>query len=108
PALDNQAALNAVTSNTVSSVNLHQLRDELAADLIALLRPHLETHWSCGMGWLNGADGVSIGFYDYYGVSVSNVAPCGPFVLAHELAHNMGSTHDRDTESRNGYLEFGA
>ena len=28
--------------------------------------------------------------------------------LAHELGHNMGSTHDRETESINGYLQFGA
>src|SRR3546814_20948307 len=39
--------------------------------------------------------------------SVSNVAPCGPYVLAHEIGHNLGSAHDRETMSASGHLDYG-
>src|SRR3546814_7205664 len=44
--------------------------------------------------------------YDY-SVSVSNVVPCSPYVLSHEIGHNLGSTHDRETMSASGHLDYG-
>lgn len=110
PASSNHTALSAVTDNTVSGIDLHRLRDELAADLTALVRPHLETHGSCGVAWLLGdsRSAWTMPYQDQYGVSVSNVAPCGPYVLAHEIGHNMGSAHDRETQSLSGHLQYGA
>lgn len=108
PTLSNHSALYAITYNEVPGVDLPQLRDEMAADLVALVRPHLETHGTCGVAWLNGGGRSPQGIADYFGLSVSNVAPCGPHVLAHELGHNMGSAHDRETQSINGHLEYGA
>ena len=107
PALSNQDALNAVTDNTIAGVDLFKLRDDMAADLLALVRPYHDTDWSCGIAWMNGGGRIPQGISDYYGVSVSNVAPCGPYVLPHEMGHNLGSAHDRETMSANGHLDYG-
>ncbi len=108
PALDNNSALDAVTDNTVPGVDILQMRDAAAADLVTLVRPHLEDAWTCGVAWLNGANQSPQALTDHYAVSVVNVAPCGPYVMAHELSHNMGSAHDRQTDSMSGRLQYGA
>ncbi|HVI59870.1 MAG TPA: Calx-beta domain-containing protein [Luteimonas sp.] len=107
PALDNQSILYAVTDNTIAGVDLAKLRDDKAADLVAVVRPNHETDWTCGVGWMNGAGRTPQGVWDHYGVSVSNVSPCGPYVLAHEMGHNLGSAHDRETMTSNGHLDYG-
>lgn len=104
----NHDALNAITDNTVPGIDLVAARDEAGADLVALLRPSREEDWTCGVAWLNGWDRAPQNMQDRFGFSVSNVAPCGPYVLAHELAHNMGSMHDRETVSLTGELSYGA
>lgn len=95
PSTSNLDALFAITENKVpDGLDLHQLRDTLAADLVAMLRPNRPTHGSCGVAWLNGANLWPLSANPDFGFSVINVENCGPFVLAHEAGHNLGSHHD--------------
>ncbi len=107
---NNLTALYDITNNTLpDGLDVHQLRDNLAADLVALLRPYRSTHGSCGVGWLSGYDLSPISASSENGYSVNNIAPCGPYVLAHELGHNLGSHHDIATATGNdGTIERGA
>jgi hypothetical protein len=104
----NDAALGAITDNTLAGVDLEALRDATAADLVMLVRPYTSGDYSCGIAWLNGAQRQRSDVYPEYGFSVSN-SDCSQYVVAHELAHNMGSAHDRVTETDSeGSLAYGA
>ncbi|MGN6113095.1 MAG: Calx-beta domain-containing protein, partial [Luteimonas sp.] len=107
PGIFNDAALYAITDNALEGVDLEALRDAAGADLVMLLRPYTPGDPSCGIAWLAGSGRQRSNVYPESGFSVSNV--CGQYVVAHELAHNMGSTHDRVTEARpDGTLGYGA
>lgn len=104
--MGNTDVLYAITDNSLpDGFDLHGLRDSLAADLVALLRPYRDGHGSCGVAWLNGGGLNALNLSASYGFSVNNVEPCGSYVLAHELGHNLGSHHDVETA---GAGNFGA
>jgi len=71
---------------------VHQLRDSLGADLVALLVASQE--W-CGIAWLpHSGPGA-----DRLGYSVTTVGCIANHAFVHELGHNMGLLHDRFVES---------
>lgn len=91
---------------------LHAARDQYGADLVALVRNFNDPeNGSCGLAWINGGGQVPITLSDEVtGFSViadsngngggsfpDNGYVCRNESLAHELGHNMGSAHDRDT-----------
>lgn len=100
---DNHAALDLLTSNTVSPLykEAHRLRELHGADLVALLREFdRANNTTCGVGWLGGFDGAP--FDPAWGFSVSadhgfGEDHCGEWTFAHELGHNMGAHHDMET-----------
>lgn len=105
----NESVLQDITSNTLAGIDIATRRDQVAADLVALIRPYHDANGNCGIAWLNGAELGAVPTVPAYGFSVSNVAPCGPYVLAHELGHNMGSAHDKAAQSSaSGKVAFGA
>ncbi|MCC8363857.1 M12 family metallo-peptidase [Lysobacter sp. A6] len=101
-----------VDLDTGTYIDFEAKRDDHEADLAAYIRPHsaeLDAD-SCGASWLNGAGYAGPnGLSAAHGYVVANVAPCGQYVLAHELGHAMGSAHDKAAQrDENGVISHGA
>lgn len=88
---------------------LRAARDQYGADLVSLVRKFNDPeNEGCGIAWLigGGQSGIDAGDAPF-GYSVTSDGTdvggdgktyfCRDETLAHELGHNMGSQHDRDT-----------
>lgn len=104
----NQTLLSSLQRNALQGVDLDSARDEAGADLVAMLRPHVEGDGTCGIAYLNGYEFTSQWASPDFGYSVSNTGTCSTYVLAHELGHNIGSSHERDQYLASGKLQYGA
>ena len=121
----NQTALEQLTgSNGQSNVTvpaslqpLRNARETYGADLVALVRRFRDAdHEGCGIAWLVGGNQTPITQpYEKFGYSVisdSKAAVPETALLSrrnpgHELAHNMGSQHDREATDENNQLTYG-
>jgi len=88
---DNGTALNAITNGTGVFAGMAAIRDQYGADMVALLRDGGAFSGS-GVAWL-----PSPATSPYmYSVTTGCVSGCES-VFIHELGHNMGNAHDRNT-----------
>lgn len=103
----NSYALTALTDGWAGVEAVGQWRDELAADLVTLIRPYDDmSHGGCGIAWLAEDPRNPADWNARYGYSVVSNMPlsligsgvyCMDRTLVHELGHNMGANHDRAT-----------
>lgn len=106
----NDTALDALTDATGPFADVPTLRAAKGADLVTLIRPlDADTHDSCGVAWLNGADGAPMDVEAGYSVvsyGTSNGLICDSYTLAHELGHTMGSAHDFEHSGSQGTFPY--
>lgn len=91
---------------------LAAMRKTYGADLVTLVRPFYlnEQGRNCGVAYVGGYGGSNIANYKDYGLSVvsdgkdmmGQSSYCNDYTFAHELGHNMGSMHDRQTVASQG------
>ena len=65
---------------------VHEIRDEVGADLVHLVPNWVEGYGACGKGWIVEPLPFAVTVYE-----------CGGMAFTHELGHNMGLQHDRYT-----------
>jgi hypothetical protein len=121
---DNGDALEKLTGTRTTPVDpafnaLRAARDQYGADLVSLVRKYdRQTQNGCGIAWLIGGDrqpyttgsagnGYSV-VSDGRQQDGNTTYFCRDESFAHELGHNMGAQHDRETASTDGTLKYGA
>lgn len=98
---------------------LRAARNQYGGDLVSLVRKfNTPENDGCGIAWLIGGGQSGIKASDeFFGYSVVSDGTdqdengksffCREETLAHEMGHNMGSQHDRDTATVDGKLKYG-
>lgn len=102
--LSNTSALNSLTNAFSEFVDAKTVRTSNGADAVMFVHPFKANQGSCGVGYLNGAAGTALTASRMFSVvsdGVDGIYYCNEYTLAHELAHNMGMSHNR--ENANGY-----
>ncbi len=105
----NHPLLSALTNNSLEGIDVRELREAAAADLVFVLRPYQKGDPTCGTGWLVTSELGRTNANPDLGYSISNVGTqCGSYVVPHELGHNLGSMHDRETSTNANGVQYGA
>ena len=108
----NSQTLSDMLNGKGAFTGLASLRQTYGADLVTLVRPFYlnEQGRNCGVGYIGGYGGSNIANYKNYGLSVVSDGTdmtgqgyyCNNYAFTHELGHNMGSMHDRQTVASQG------
>ena len=79
---------------------VHALRDQYGADLVALIGPSSSVYGSCGRGYINSSasSAFTVTAYD---CAVGNLS------FAHELGHNMGLRHNPEADGSTTPYAYG-
>ena len=82
--------------------SIHTLRDQYAADLVVLI---IANNYYCGLGYMMST--LSGTFESNAFCMVSRACVAGPqYSFAHEMGHNMGSTHDHANADGSGVYPY--
>lgn len=108
----NSNTLTALARATGAYKTVPTLRKKYGADLVTVVRPFYMSAQggSCGVGYVGGYNGSNMAGYAGYAYSVVSDGRdmagtsyyCTDYTFTHELGHNMGLMHDRDTVARQG------
>lgn len=93
--------LNAMSFSEGAFYSLEDLRVKHRADLVTLIRADHSSADVCGFAWIPDSTQMTSRTHRY-GFSLAYVRNpaqdgCPDWVLAHELGHNFGADHDRET-----------
>lgn len=103
--IDSDTTLRQLTYGEGVFSKVEALRQQYGADMVVLFRSFNSNQGGCGLAWVGG-EGSKGDFsrandkrYAYSQVAIST---CPDYTLVHELGHNMGLRHSRETESEGG------
>jgi hypothetical protein len=96
-----KAVLTALQKNGDGELDaVHAMRDSVGADVVTLLA---EADDSCGIAWSMRGEHVSAARTAF---NVVNPGCLSNQSLAHEVGHNQGNMHDRDSTSNTGAFPY--
>lgn len=96
----------AKSPNTAASAYFGNLRATRLADIVVYLRRYAPAHKNCGQAWIGAyrqsyndplLDISASADFGYAVVSDDQGQSCADLTFAHEIGHNLGSKHDRET-----------
>lgn len=96
--VNNTTILNSMTTNSNSFAGSTNEKIKMGADITVYLRPFKKTQGSCGVAWLNGANGAALSSKNTYAVvsdGYDGTAYCATTTFAHEIGHTLGAAHDK-------------
>ena len=106
----NTSALTDLTGHAKAFSKVDSLRTKYGADVVVYLRPlNMAAQSSCGIAWVNGANGSLLSANNAYAVVSDGMDGsyfCYNTTLAHELGHVMGAVHDQAHSSFKGTLPY--
>jgi hypothetical protein len=113
---DNGNVLGLLASGTKASApgSLRFYRDQYGADLVSLVRRYDTSQNGCGIAYIPQANYATNGPDQAFSVigdgsvDLGNgyTSYCGVTTLAHEMGHNLGAQHNRQTNSTGGLFTY--
>lgn len=107
--IDTDTALREMTRGDSAFDNVEALRQQYGADMVVLFRPYHRNQGGCGLAWVGGAGSegdMSRASDKRYAYSQVAVSTCPDYTLVHELGHNMGLRHSRESDSEGGTFSY--
>ena len=106
----NETALYDLSYGQSSFSNIAALRETHGADLVSLVRQFdANAHQGCGLAWVGGSGGRDFDSRESYSVvsdGIDDFRYCTDYTFAHELSHNLGSSHDRQNARYYGKFPY--